>query len=352
MNADIKIISEDIMTIPNFSNEKNNIEIKDSIKEEIDIKDIEKNVKHNLSTGIYSKFYKDNDYFFNIKKVNEKEYNVEINATDKLKEDMKLKINSCIDKEHILNSKKEEFQKLQNNIIINEGHLEKKIFSLIKMDKGEYELILSDIIKIVLDYENFSKDASLIQERIIKYRDSPLLELCFKIYWQKMYEPFRYILKKYIIFLYNEKCFNIALNSLNKIIKKVVDEIFDFIINKISTNKTFLKHKNEYEKNLKYYREMCYFFPFFRSFDKSRQSNIFNFKEDVNMNFSENTFDNVERFNFYILKRTGLNVTLDFFKERIKLDYVLRSNFKKLLLIYQKYKIFLPEYNQCMLLYD
>jgi hypothetical protein len=66
----------------------------------------------------------------------------------------------------------------------------------------------------------------------------------------------------------------------------------------------------------------------------------------------ENTYDNIRRFNYHILKRSGLNISLELFKERINIDYIYASYLSKILLIYEKYKVFLPVYKKGSFLYD
>ena len=280
------------------------------------------------------------------------EYNIEINCKDKIKEEIKTKLKSCEEKEKILNSKKEQFQKLINDLEIDEKLLEKKLFSLLGKYTEKYDIIVNQIVELFLDYDNFNKEAALLQEKIIKYRSSKILQLCFKIFWQRFHGCIVYILKKYIIFIYNERLFKMTTKLIQKFIRIVIDDLYDIIFKKISENKIFLDHKESYQKKLKMYKEICYCFYILQSFDKDSEKIIFNIEEDMDLKISENTFDNIGRFNYHILKRTGLNVPLESFLSRVNIDEMNESYFKKILLLYEKYKTIIPIYKIGRFLYD
>jgi len=178
------------------------------------------------------------------------------------------------------------------------------------------------------------------------------LQLCFKIFWQRFHGCIVYILKKYIIFIYNEKLFKMTSKLIQKFIIIVIDDLYDIILKKISENKIFLDHKESYQKKLKMYKEICYCFYILQSFDKNSEKIIFNIEEDIDLKISENTFDNFGRFNYHILKRTGLNVPLESFLSRVNIDEINESYFKKILLLYEKYKTIIPIYKICTFLFD
>ena len=353
MEVNLKILSEDTIILPKLSEndiDNTNIEINKPENEEKNItKSIIENLKNN---GIYSQAFKENDYSLNLQKINSNEYKIEFNCSNKIKEEIKNKINICMNKEQILNSKKEQFKKIQNDIIIDEKLLEKKLVSLIGPHKDAYDEIINQIAEKILDYENFSKEALSLKEKLIKYRSSLILQLCFKIYWRRLYNCIIYIAKKYIIFLYNEKVFNMLCKIIRTIIKIIVDEIYDKILNKISDNNIFIKHKEDYKKKIQIYKDLSYFFFIFHFFDKDKEKNIFTIDEDLELDFSEKTFDNIRRFNYIFLKRTGLNISLELFKERINIDYIYASYLSKILLIFEKYKVFFPVYIKGSFLYD
>ena len=345
MEVELKISSEDNFLLPNFLDK---IE-PEEIKEKNVIKSAKENLKDNI---IYSQNFKEDDYSYNLQKRENNEYILELNCVDKIKEEIKTKINSCAEKEKILNTKEKEFQKMQNDLTIDENLLEKKLVSLIGENKKEYDDIINKIIEYVLDYENFSKEYSLLQEKMIKYRSSSILQLCFKIYWQRFHNCIIYVLKKYIIFLYNEKIFKMTSKIIPKLIKIIVDDIFDIILTKLSQKQIFLKHKGDYQKKLKLYRDFCYLFFILQDFDKNSENIIFNLDEDINLEFSENKHDSIGRFNYHILKRTGLNVPLESFKERVNMDDIFSSHLKKILLLYQRYKSYFPIFRISKFLYD
>ena len=341
MEVNIKISSEDHLILDNFQKEN---ESKENI-----IESVKENLKDNF---IYSQDFIESDYSYNLEKVKNNEYNIEINCKDKIKEEIKTKLKSCEEKEKILNSKKEQFQKLINDLEIDEKLLEKKLFSLLGKYTEKYDIIVNQIVELFLDYDNFSKEAALLQEKIIKYRSSKILQLCFKIFWQRFHGCIVYILKKYIIFIYNERLFKMTSKLVRKFIRIIIDDLYDIIFKKISENKIFLDHKESYQKKLKMYKEICYCFYILQSFDKDSEKIIFNIEEDMDLKISENTFDNIGRFNYHILKRTGLNVPLESFLSRVNIDEMNESYFKKILLLYEKYKTIIPIYKICTFLFE
>lgn len=352
MEANLNILSDDILLLSNYFNDKKKL-LPQKNEEEEEIQNITKAIKENLKiSNIYSQNYIESDYIFNLHKKNDKEYYVELNCSEEVKNKIKTKINLCLEKEKILTSKKEEFKKLQNNITIDEKLFLKKLYSLIDDYKEESDKIIDQIISNILDYDNFIKETSLLQEKIIKYRSSLILQLCFKIYWHKIYNSILYTLKKYIIILYNEKIFNMTCKIYEKLIKKIVDELYDTILDRISADKVFLKHKSEYQKMIQLYREISYSFFIFYCFDKNQEKIIYNIDKDMNLDLSENDYDIAGRFNYVILKRTGLNCSLDFFKERINFDVFYASYLKEMLLLYQKHKTTLPDFKMCSFLFD
>ena len=341
MEVNIKISSEDHLILDNIQKEN---ESKENI-----IESVKENLKDNF---IYSQDFIESDYFYNLEKVKNNEYNIEINCKDKIKEEIKTKLKSCEEKEKILNSKKEQFQKLINDLEIDEKLLEKKLFSLLGKYTEKYDIIINQIVELFLDYDNFNKEASLLQEKIIKYRSSTILQLCFKIFGQRFHGCIVYILKKYIIFIYNERLFKMTSKLVKKFIRIIIDDLYDIILKKISENKIFLEHKESYQKKLKMYKEICYCFYILQSFDKDSEKIIFNIEEDMDLKISENTFDNIGRFNYHILKRTGLNVPLESFLSRVNIDEMNESYFKKILLLYEKYKTIIPIYKICTFLFE
>ena len=341
MEVNIKISSEDHLILDNIQKEN---ESKENI-----IESVKENLKDNF---IYSQDFIESDYSYNLEKVKNNEYNIEINCKDKIKEEIKTKLKSCEEKEKILNLKKEQFQKLINDLEIDEKLLEKKLFSLLGKYTEKYDIIVNQIVELFLDYDNFNKEAALLQEKIIKYRSSKILQLCFKIFWQRFHGCIVYILKKYIIFIYNERLFKMTSKLVRKFIRIIIDDLYDIIFKKISENKIFLDHKESYQKKLKMYKEICYCFYILQSFDKDSEKIIFNIEEDMDLKISENTFDNIGRFNYHILKRTGLNVPLESFLSRVNIDEMNESYFKKILLLYEKYKTIIPIYKICTFLFE
>lgn len=280
---------------------------------------------------------------------------VEIKCKDKLKEQIQTKINSCMEKEKILINKQNEFKKLANNISINEKLLEKKLLTFNVINNGEegfYNKIIDEIIPLILDYDNFMKDVIRIEDRLIKYRDSTIISLCFKFFIKRITKLMEYLLSKIIIFLNNEKLFNIASNIYCKIIKIIIDEIYDSIVRKISNNEIYKNNKEEYDNKLNFYREICYLFPILKFFENEKENKIYEFEENQELYFSENKYDRIARINSQIPKRNGLNITLEYFKEHTNIGQTYAMSLRRIMLIHQKFNILYPNYKKSAFLYE
>lgn len=277
---------------------------------------------------------------------------IEIKCKELIKQEIESKINLCMEKEKTLSDKQKEFKNLVNKMTIDEKKLEKKLLSLIDMNTEDYEKIINDISLKILDYDNFTKEVTRIQDRLIKYRDSLIMGLCFKIYVKKINNVILYIAKKNIIFLNNEKLFKITYKLYQKIIKIIIDEIYDSILKKISDNEIYKNHKEEYEQKLNFYKEVCYLFPILKYFEKSQEKELYEIKEDYNLKFSENLYDLISRIDSQVPKRNGLNITLDYFKEHTNIDQTYAMTLRRILLVYQKYNVLLPDFKYGSFLYD
>ena len=300
-------------------------------------------------------------YDINVKKCDSDEKNdnydiiVEIKLKDKLKEQIQSKINSCMEKEKILINKQNEFKKLANNISIDEKLLEKKLLSLNAINSDEESFnnkIIDEIIPLILDYDSFMKEAIQIEDRLIKYRDSNIIGLCFKIYVKRIRNLLTYIMSKNIIFLNNEKLFNMASNIFLKSIKIIINEIYDSILTKISTNEIYKKNNEEYDNKLNFYREICYLFPILKFFENKTENKIYEIEENENLYFSENKYDKIARINSQIPKRNGLNITLEYFKEHTNISQTYAMSLRRILLIHQKFNILYPDYKMSSFLYE
>lgn len=280
------------------------------------------------------------------------DYLIEIKSKDKFREEIENKIKICMEKENILLNKQNEFKKICENIKIDQKLLEKKLTNLSQINKDEIEPTINQLVSQVLDFENFKKDAEKTQELMINYRESLILGNCFKIYIRRINKPTLYIISKKIIFLNNDKLFQ-SLNKINvKLIKQIIDDIFDSIIKKISNNDIFKNHKEEYEKHFNFYKEVCYLFPILIYFDSSQEKNIYELDKDLNLNFSEYTYDQLSRLDSTIPKRKGLNITLSYFKEHALIENVYSTCLKRHLSIDTKYKTTFPIYKKSSFLYD
>ena len=368
MELKLNLISEDYITLPipqkykeNITNLNNSEKQNETMNKEIETIIKEEIKKNNLFLGdITNQEYFEVNIKNNNKNDNKKEiksdknydYIVEIQSKDKLKEEIEKKINSCMEKEKILMNKQNELKKISDDMKIDENLLEKKLIKLSMINKEEYEPIIDQLVSQVLDYDNFKIDSQKVQQYLINYRESLILGNCFKIYLKRINGPLLYMISKYIIFLNNEKLFQ-CLNKINiKITKIIIDEIFDFILKKIINNKIFYNHKEEFENNLNYYKEVCYLYPILKYFDKSQENNIFELDNDLHLNISEFTYDQMSRIDNQIPKRKGLNVTLSYFKEHSNIGLTYAMCLRRILLIHQKYKTNFPNYKKSSFLYD
>ena len=365
MEVKLSLISEDLLNLP--VSEKNQQIIDKMVQEnneETKNKKYEKLLREEIkNNNLYlSEIIKEEYFDIKINKTdkNDKnefskkqnyEYIIEIEGKDKLKDEIEIKINSCMEKEKILINKQNEFKKICNNIKIDETLLEKKLISLIEINQEEYEKIIGQIVTEVLDYDNFMKEAKSIQERLIKYRDSLIIGRCCKIYIKRIRNPVTYIISKNIIFLNNDELFKMVNNLNLKLIKKIIDEMFTSIFKKIIDNEIFKNHKEEYEQKLNFYREVCYLFPILKFFENSQENDIYEISEDLQLNFSEYIFDRLMRVNSQIPKRNGLNITLEYFKEHSNIEQAYAMSLRRIFLTF-RYKVLFPDFKNGGFLYD
>lgn len=366
MDVNLSLISEDLLYFPISENKKEIIDnlVEQEKNDESKNKSYEKILREELKNNNFYLSEITNEEYFDIKinkrdKNNKKDFNkkenydyiIEIEAKDKLKDEIETKINSCMEKEKILINKQNEFKKICKSIKIDETLLEKKLISLTGINQEEYEKLIEQIISEVLDYDNFMKDVKFIQDRLIKYRDSLIIGRCFKIYIKRIRNAVAYIINKDIIFLNNDELFKMVNSLYLKLIKKIIDEIFDSIFKKINDNEIYKNHKEEYEQNLNFYKEVCYLFPILKFFENSQEKEIYELNEDLKLNFSENIFDQIMRVNSQIPKRNGLNITLKYFKEHSNIDQAYEMSLRRILLIY-KFKILFPDFKNGSFLYE
>jgi len=335
--------------------EINNEEIKKAIREEI------KNINDKALEGIMREDYYDIKMYKNDKNINNNndqnknqkyDYSIEILCKDKVREDIESKISSCMEKEKILINKQNEFKKICDSIEIDEKLLEKKLTSLAEMDTEEYNKIIDEIIPKILDYDNFIKEAKKVEDRLIKYRESSIFALCFKIYLKKISKIIVYLANKSIIFLNNEKLFKFCCNFFQKIIKKISDDIYESIILKISNNEIYKSHKEIYNQKFNYYKEVCYLFPILKYFDNEQEKEIYEINKDINLKLNEYQYDIIARVDSQIPRRNALNITLEYFKKFSNVEEAYAMALRRSLLIYQKYKIYLTNFKNGAYLYE
>ena len=365
MEINLSLISEDCFEFNISAQEQktlgniNDIESLNEDKniENIIVEELNKNYLYLKNINIHNNF----DIVINKNKLKNKkenslnncyEYDIEIKTKDKLKKEIEAKINSCMKKEKLLINKENEFKTISDNIIIDEKLLEKKLISLIEIKEEEKKVIIEELALKILDYDYFIKDITSIQDRLNKYRDSIIVALCFKIYIKYMIKPIKYIISKRIIFLNNEKLFEMANNIYLKIIKIIIDKIFNDTREKIYDDEIFKSHKEDYEKKLDYYKEICYLFPLLKFFENSQEKNIYELNEDLSLDFSEIIYDQILRVNSHIPKRNGLNITLDYLKEYSNIGQSYAMSLRRILLMYEKYQVLFPNFKKSSFLYN
>ena len=370
MEINLNLISEDYLQIP-ISNKNKEI-IDDLEKDEKDDKNME--IKNEKIKKIIREEIKDNYLYLkninredlydmkiykkdhnNKKELNIKnnyDYIIEIKCKDKIKKEFEKKINSCIEKEKIFLEKQNEFKNKINNIKIDEKLLEKKLLSLIEINDEEYDKLIELIISKILDYENYTKEVAEIEEKLIKYKDSLIIGYWFKICGKKLVKIIPYLVSKNIIFLNNDNLFKMVNNIYLRIVKKIMDEIYEYILQKISDNDIFKSHQTEYEQNLILYREICYLFPILKYFEIEQEKEIYEVNEDIILDFSEYTFDQIMRINNNIPKRNGLNISLAYFKEHTNIEEAYAMSLRRILIINQKYKVPYPTFKRSSFLYE
>ena len=352
MEINLSLISDECLTlsVPGLEGEDSAIIKESIIKEEI------KNSNMNLRNSL-------NEENFDIKiEKNKKEntnninkdidYIIEIKAKEKIKKEIEKKINACMEKEEQLLIKQKELKKINEAIVIDDKKMEKKIFSLMEISKEEYEKLINKAVEQILNYDYFIKDSKQIQNYIIKYKESLIIAIFFKIIEKKSYKPLLYIAQKNIIFLNNENLFKKINNISVTSIKKITDEIYSKIMEKISNEEIFKTHKEEYDRGIKLYREICYLYPILSFFENMHDKAIYEISEDLNLDLPENIFDVISRMNSQIPNRSGLHITLDYFKEHTNLEKSYEISLRGILLMYKKYEILLPNFKRSSFLYN
>ena len=352
MEINLSLISEDSL----------NIQIHHEIINELNKQEEEKIRNENLGKIIKEEINKNflflknvmNEEYFDVKIYNNEtpENIIEVKSKNNLKEDIENKINSCMEKEKILLKKQEEINKINESIIIDEKILEKKLISLLEINKEEYEKIIDQLVEQILDYDFFIKDAKNIQTCLIKYRDSLIIARCYKIYIKKFTKAMDYILDKSVIFLNNDKLLKMLNCLFIKLDKKIINEIYERISQKIIDKEIFINHKEEYEEKLNFYKEVCYLLPIIKIFEISYDKEIFELEEDVHLEHSENIFDEILRIDNQIPKRNGLNNTLNYFKEHTNIEQACEMTLRRILLIKKKYNVELPNFKRSSFLYE
>ena len=365
MEVNLNFVAEDYMIIPiskekkqiiDSINDKNNEKVKQIIMEEIKdsnlalkgitrqdyydikIKKNEKKIKNNQNSDKDDKNY---------------DYSVEIICKDKMKEEIDSKIKSCIEKEKILINKQNEFKKLVDNIKIDEKLLEKKYMSLIVLDIEEYDIkIINEIIPKILDYDNFIKEVENVEERLIKYRETSIIALCLKIYLKKISKFFLYLATKSTIILNNEKIFKFTRIFWQNNIIKIMNILYDYIIQQLSDKEIYKNNKEIYNEKLNYYKEICYLLPILKYFEEKQEKKIYEIEEDINLHFNENDYDQMSRVDSQIPRRNALNVTLDYLKKYSDIEEGYAMALRRSLLINQKKKVFITGYKRSSFLYD
>ena len=301
MEINLSLISDECITlsVPG-SKSKDSSSIEESIIKE-GIKQSNINLKNALNEENFDIKIEKNNNKQNINNINKDiDYIIEIKANEKIKKEIEKKIKSCMEKEEQLLIKQKELKKINEAIVIDDKKMEKKLFSLIEINKEEYEKLINQIVEQILNYDSFIKDSKQIQNYIIKYKESMIIALFFKIIEKKVYKPLLYTAQKNIIFLNNENLFKRINNISVTIIKKVTDEIYSYIMEKISNEEIFKAHKEEYEQNINIYREICYLYPILNFFENKHDKDIYEISEDLNLDLPENIFDVISRMNSQI----------------------------------------------------
>ena len=245
------------------------------------------------------------------------------------------------------------FKKLVDNIKIDEKLLEKKYMSLIVLDIEEYDIkIINEIIPKILDYDNFIKEVENVEERLIKYRETSIIALCLKIYLKKISKFFLYLATKSTIILNNEKIFKFTRIFWQNNIIKIMNILYDYIIQQLSDKEIYKNNKEIYNEKLNYYKEICYLLPILKYFEEKQEKKIYEIEEDINLHFNENDYDQMSRVDSQIPRRNALNVTLDYLKKYSDIEEGYAMALRRSLLINQKKKVFITGYKRSSFLYD
>lgn len=278
---------------------------------------------------------------------------VNIKSTEKLKKKIEAEIDGCTKKELKLLEQKKKLQTLYDGLIIDENLFEKKLIQLTNNKDQIYFFTINKIVECVLDYKKFSKEIEDTQKTLIKYRESNLISLCFKIYLIRIKEIILYIHSKHILFLNNENLFNILISKYQKILNIIFNELYEEILQNISDKDIYINNKEDYNEKLLLVKELCNYFPLLKYYDNIKQEiKILNEEQNIVLKGTESNYLKVKRINFQIPKDYGLDTPFDNFKKKNSIKKGIDIALKRSLLIYQKFNFNYLEFLYNSFLYE
>lgn len=345
MEINLNLISSDSLSL--ILNKKNINKNRDKIEKSqksLTIKEINeniirekiKNVFPHLKDLIYKEYYD-----IEIKKDNNK-INcilVYIKSTNILIQELEKEINICREKENIIEEKQKQLMSKVENINIDKNLFLKKLYSLIDNKEENYDILINQIAQAVLDITSLNNQLNDIQSQLIKYRNSNVIRLFFKIYLIKIKKLVNYFHHKCILFLNNRELFNIIIESLPKLIERIFDEIIDLVRKGISSTNIYNKNKDEYNIKFKTIKKIFVLFPLLMFFDKRQEKidYLFDYEKNIILNISENNYEKELENKKHIPQKVGLDIPLKQFHDinlnAKVLEAVIRRDFE----IFQKY---------------
>ena len=347
MEIRLDYISTDSLLLP-----KNHSRGKD---EALTLKEIRRNLKDNylFFHNIDNEEYYDIEVFnINNNASNENEITINIKCKEKLAQDLKESITNCMEKELKLIQKQNDFKKICENFEVNKDLLSKKLFSYIEYDISDYEDIYNKIVEKFLDYRTLMSELNAIESKLIKYKESEIFCLYFKIYINRVKNLVDYLFTKEILLLNNEKLFNTVVDISLEIISKIIIQTNDYVLSKIIDNPIYKNNKEEYDKKFDLIKEMFSLFPLLKFFDNSnKEYEIFNLDRDITLDLSEVEYGKILQVSSQIPKTQGLNATFSYFKEHTNYKQTFGMSLRRMLLVHNKYKITYPDFIRSSFLY-
>ncbi len=156
-----------------------------------------------------------------------------------------------------------------------------------------------------------------------------------------------------MLFLNNEKLFNMIIENLPKYQGLVMEDIFKVILPKIKSTEIYKKNKEEYDKKFEFIKEIGLIFPLLKFYEnKEKEINYIYKFDNSEISLTENEYLKLLKVRKQIPQRVSLNTTFQKFSENIKLSRAFDIVIRRAMVVYSKYKSSYPHLMLGSFLYD